>query len=73
MRTITVSARWISEDCIWIATSADVPGLVVEGATWTDMIREVRLVLPEMLELGGAAGAGELLFKAEERLDIAAA
>lgn len=71
-KAIAVEARWIREDGIWIATSADVPGLVVEGTTWTNMILEVRLVLPELLEMVGRSEAATLVFRAEEHLDLAA-
>ena len=52
-RSITVNARWDGEAAVWIATSDDVAGLVVEAEHWDDMISEVRLVLPELLELSG--------------------
>lgn len=68
-----MNARWISEDEVWIATSEDVPGLVIEGATWSDMVRETGLVLPDLLELAGQDEPSEVLFRAEERLSLAAA
>ena len=52
-RSITIDARWDAEASVWIATSNDVPGLVVEADTWPTMIQEVRLVLPDLLELSG--------------------
>ena len=52
-RSITIDARWGAEASVWIATSNDVPGLVVEADTWPTMIEEVRLVLPNLLELSG--------------------
>lgn len=54
-RAITVTARWDDEARVWIAGSEDVSGLVVEADTWADMIEEVRLVLPDLLELSGQA------------------
>jgi hypothetical protein len=57
---------------VWLAISDDVPGLVVEAETWTGMIEEVRLTLPELLELSGQSGKTlSLTFKAEEHLDLA--
>ena len=50
---VTIQAQWDGESNVWIATSADVPGLVVEGDTWPTMIEEVRQVLPELMELSG--------------------
>ena len=52
-RSITIDARWDAEASVWIATSNEVPGLVVEADTWPAMIEEVRLVLPDLLELSG--------------------
>ena len=50
-RSITITARWDSEASVWIATSEDVHGLVVEAETWPAMIGEVKLILPDLLEL----------------------
>jgi len=52
-RDITIQARWDGEANVWLATSDDVPGLVVEADTWPAMINEVQLVLPDLLELSG--------------------
>jgi hypothetical protein len=72
-RDITIQARWDSENAVWIATSGDVPGLVVEAETWPAMIEEVRLVLPDFLNvIGRDAQNLSLTFKAEEHLDVAA-
>jgi hypothetical protein len=71
-RDITVQARWDSEASVWLATSDDVPGLVVEADTWPGMINEVQLVLPELLQLSGAAGDKlSVTCKAEEHLHLA--
>ena len=50
-REIHIQARWDREAAVWWATSKDVPGLVIEAETLPSMIEEVRLVLPELLEL----------------------
>lgn len=71
-RDISIQARWDGEASVWIATSSDVPGLVVEADTWPRMIEEVRLVLPDLLELTGRERENlSLTFKAEEHLDLA--
>ena len=73
-RSITIEARWNGEASAWIAASADVPGLVVEADTWATMIEEVKLVLPELLELSGEKCDNlSLTFRAEEHLDLAGA
>ncbi len=70
---IQIDARWDDEVHVWIATSVDAPGLVVEAASWQSMIDEVRAVLPDLLELD-ATGVREvsLTFKAETHLALAA-
>jgi hypothetical protein len=71
-RGITINARWDGEASVWIATSEDVPGLVVEADSWTSMIDEVRVILPDLLEVAGeTADRLSLTFKAEQRLDLA--
>lgn len=70
---IQIDARWDDEAHVWIATSAQAPGLVVEAASWQSMIDEVRVILPELLELDGATSKDvSLTFKAETRLALAA-
>ncbi len=71
-REIEIQARWDGDASVWIATSTDVPGLVIEADTWPSMIEEVRLVLPELLEVAGRGQENlSLTFKAEEHLDLA--
>ena len=73
-RSITIRARWDDEASVWIATSDDVHGLVVEADTWSAMIEEVRLILPDLLELlEESADKLSLTFIAEEHLDLAPA
>jgi hypothetical protein len=50
-RSLTIDARFDPEASVWLATSADVPGLVVEADTWPAMIDEVRLAIPDLIEL----------------------
>jgi hypothetical protein len=73
-RDISIKAQWDGEASVWIAASSDVPGLVVEADTWPAMIEEVRLILPELMELSGQRHENlSLTFKAEEHLDLAGA
>lgn len=73
-RSIVIDARWDAEASVWIAASNDVAGLVVEADTWPTMIEEVRLVLPDLLELSGERNDNlSLTFRAEEHLEVAGA
>ena len=73
-RQIDIQARWDGDAKVWIATSHDVPGLIVEADSWPQMIEEVRLVLPDLLDVAGQKQEDlSLTFKAEEHLDLAGA
>jgi hypothetical protein len=73
-RSLTIKARWDREASVWIATSEDVHGLVVEADSWPRMIEEVELVLSDLLELlGYGTEKLSLTFIAEEHLDLAPA
>jgi 3-deoxy-D-manno-octulosonic-acid transferase len=73
-RDITITARWDGEAHVWLATSEQVPGLVVEAETWPMMIEEVSLVVPDLLVLSGMSKETlSLTFKAEEHLTLAGA
>jgi hypothetical protein len=52
-RRVYIDTHWDAEARVWLATSKDVPGLVVEADTWPAMLEEIRLVLPDLLELSG--------------------
>jgi hypothetical protein len=72
-REIHIDAHWDDEAHVWLATSDDAPGLVVEASTWRTMIDEVRLVLRELLDACGESVRDvSLTFKAEAHLDLAA-
>jgi hypothetical protein len=73
-REISIQARWDDDAGVWIATSNDVPGLVIEAETWPAMIDEVKVTLPELVEVSGGGNEPlSLTFKAEQHLDLAGA
>ena len=47
----TVNLLWDSEACVWVATSDDVPGLVLESDSFNAIIERLHYVIPELLEL----------------------
>ena len=49
--TITVHAVLDEEAHVWTATSTDVPGLVVEGASLDELDAEVRILAPKLIAL----------------------
>ncbi len=45
---------------MFVATSDDVPGLVAEAATPAELKMKLDVLVPELLELNGALGQGEV-------------
>ena len=46
-----IDFTWDNEASVWIATSKDVPGLVLESGSFDALIERVRYAVPELLEL----------------------
>lgn len=47
----SVTFTWDSEASVWIATSEDIPGLVLESGSFDALIERVRFAVPELLEM----------------------
>ena len=45
---------WDGEAAVWIATSKDIPGLVLESGSFDALLERVRYAAPELIELNGA-------------------
>lgn len=43
--------NWDDEASVWVATSTDVPGLVLESGSYDGLLERVRYAVPELLEL----------------------
>lgn len=52
----TVKLTWDDEAAVWIATSEDIPGLVLESGSFDALVERVRFAVPELLRLNGAEG-----------------
>ena len=46
-----IKFAWDDEAAVWIATSDDVPGLVLESCSFDALVERVRHAIPELLEL----------------------
>ena len=46
-----VTLTWDSEASMWIATSDDVPGLVLESNSYDALIEKVKIAIPDLLEI----------------------
>ena len=75
-REFVVSALWDAEALVWVATSEDVPGLVTESKTFEALLKKLRTLVPELLELNGAmprSGHAPYRVVAERHEDVHAA
>ncbi|RRD92531.1 DUF1902 domain-containing protein [Clostridiales bacterium COT073_COT-073] len=64
-----VDLIWDSEACVWVATSEDIAGLVLESGSLDALIEKVRFAIPELLELNHKARqtTANIYFKSERR------
>ncbi len=46
-----VNVNWNNEANVWIATSDDIPGLVLESGSFDALLERTRFAIPELLEL----------------------
>ena len=58
----TIDIRRASDAPVWIATSEEIPGLVVESDTFDNLVEEVKLIVPDLLEPNGLAYASTVYF-----------
>lgn len=63
----TVDFMWDEEANVWVATSNDIPGLVLEGGSIDALFERVKYAAPEILSLNGAPKAKALLFRLERK------
>jgi hypothetical protein len=49
--TFKVEAFWDSDAEVWVATSADVPGLVTEASTIEAVTQKLREIIPKLIIL----------------------
>lgn len=65
----TVSLEWDSEVGVWIATSGDIPGLVLESGSFDALLERVRFAVPELLELNDTEASPLTLTFQSERIE----
>ena len=66
-----VKLTWDSEASMWIATSDDVPGLVLESNSYDALIEKVKVAIPELLELNNNASLKTIKFVSERLEEVA--
>lgn len=60
---------WDDEAAVWVATSQDVPGLVLESGSFDALLERVRYAVPELIELNGERPTNLKLTYITERED----
>jgi hypothetical protein len=56
---------------MWIATSDDVPGLVLESNSYDALIEKVKFAIPELLELNNNDSVKTINFTSERCEEVA--
>ena len=49
-----VNFTWDNEADVWVATSDDIPGLVLESGSFDALLERTRFAVPELLELNAS-------------------
>lgn len=62
-----IHISWDPEANVWIATSDDVPGLVLESGSFDALLERVRFAVPELLELNQSQKTSSTLIFVSER------
>ena len=55
MAEYEVSFLWDEEAAVWVATSDEIPGLVLESGSLDALMERVRYTAPELLALNGCS------------------
>lgn len=61
--------HWDGEASVWIATSEDVPGLVLESGSFDALVERVKMAVPELIAMNGSGKGGCRLAYYTERED----
>lgn len=63
-----ITFTWDNDANVWIATSDDIPGLVLESGSFDALLERTRFAIPELLELNASGSQPfSLVFKSERR------
>lgn len=62
-----IHISWDPEANVWIATSDDIPGLVLEAGSFDALLERVRFAVPELLELNQSQKTSSTLIFVSER------
>ena len=69
MMSYRINFVWDNEAAVWVATSQDIPGLVLESGSFDALLERVRYAVPELIELNGEKPTNLKLTYLTERED----
>ena len=62
-----INVTWDNEAAVWIATSSDIPGLVLESGSFDALLERVRIAAPELISLNNTQSKPFILSFISER------
>ena len=72
MSEYTVDLIWDNEAGVWVATSNDVPGLVLESGSLDALIERTRFAIPELLSLNmPSSKVASICYRSERHEQVA--
>ena len=63
----TINFTWDNEASVWLATSDDIPGLVLESGSFDALLERVRIAAPELIALNSHRSQPLILSFVSER------
>lgn len=73
MEGYNVQLVWDDEAEVWMATSDDIPGLILEDDSADKLIQRVMLAAPEIIELNGVEKKQDFYFHCDRHERVALA
>ena len=73
MEGYNVQLVWDDEAEVWMTTSDDIPGLILEDDSADKLIQRVMLVAPEIIELNGVEKRQDIYFHCDRHERVALA
>lgn len=49
-----ITFTWDVETAVWIATSNDIPGLILESGSYDALVKRTRFAIPELLSINSS-------------------
>ena len=71
MAEYDIIMTWDDEASVWIAESNDIPGLILESASFDDLVERVKTATPELLVMNGKSPECILNFVSDRKDEVA--